>query len=200
VLELLREAEALAERRNDDARRGRVCAFMTNIHTRLGDPDEALVSGGRALEIAARLGDLRLRILATTYLVQAHFHRGEYARVVELATANLAARPRLGPRVLFAVNRPRSTIASGSRRPRPPRPFAGHPGCAEAIRLAEPTPRGLVGLAYHAAGTLSLVKGDWATALADRAPALVLGRGNRQRASSGHTRASPGVSVTRAWR
>ena len=63
ALERLREAEALAERLNDDRRRGRVCAFMTNVHSLLGELDEALVTGARALEIAGRLGDLRLRIL-----------------------------------------------------------------------------------------------------------------------------------------
>ena len=51
------------------------------------------MTGTRALEIAGRLGDLRLRILTTTYLEQAHYHRGEYERVVELATDNLAALP-----------------------------------------------------------------------------------------------------------
>ena len=59
----------------------------------LGELDEALVTGTRALEIAGRLGDLRLRILTTTYLEQAHYYRGEYERVVELATDNLAALP-----------------------------------------------------------------------------------------------------------
>ena len=93
MLERLREAEALAERLNDDRRRGRVCAFMTNTHSLLGELDEALVTGTRALEIAGRLGDLRLRILATSYLEQAHYFRGEYERVVELATDNLAALP-----------------------------------------------------------------------------------------------------------
>ena len=66
MLERLREAEALAERLNDDRRRGRVCAFMTSTHSLLGELDEALVTGTRALEIAGRLGDLRLRILATS--------------------------------------------------------------------------------------------------------------------------------------
>ena len=59
----------------------------------LGELDEALVTGTRALEIAGRLGDLRLRILTTTYLEQAHYFRGDYERVVELATDNLAALP-----------------------------------------------------------------------------------------------------------
>ena len=93
VLERLREAEALAERLNDDRRRGRVCAFVTNVHSLVGELDEALVTGTRALEIAGRLGDLRLRILTTTYLEQVHYFRGDYERVVELATDNLAALP-----------------------------------------------------------------------------------------------------------
>ena len=46
-----------------------------------------------ALEIAGRLGDVRLRILSTSYLEHAHYLRGEYERVVALATDNLAALP-----------------------------------------------------------------------------------------------------------
>jgi hypothetical protein len=68
---------------------------MTNVHSALDELDEALVTGTRALEIAGRLGDLRLRILATTYLEQAHFYRGEYERVVELATDPRRAARRL---------------------------------------------------------------------------------------------------------
>jgi DNA-binding SARP family transcriptional activator/tetratricopeptide (TPR) repeat protein len=168
VRALLREAEALAERLNDDGRRGRVCAFMTNVHSRLDEPDEALVSGMRALEIAGRLGDLKLRILATTYLEQAHYYRGEYARVVELATDNLAALPRDWVHEFFGSNQPPSvndrvrlllSLAHLGR-------FAEASEYeAEAIQLAEPTQHAYtVGLVYHAASTLYLVKGDWAKA------------------------------------
>ena len=59
MLECLREAEALAERLNDDRRRGRVYAFMTVTHSLRGELDEALASGSRALEVAGRLDDLR---------------------------------------------------------------------------------------------------------------------------------------------
>jgi class 3 adenylate cyclase/tetratricopeptide (TPR) repeat protein len=82
TLERLREAESLAERLNDDRRRGRVWAFLTNVHNNLGDLDEALVTGTRALDIAGRLGDLRLSLLSTSYLEQAHYLRGEYERVM----------------------------------------------------------------------------------------------------------------------
>ena len=93
MLEHLREAEALAERLKDDRRRGQVCAFMTTVLSTLNELDEALATGTRALEIAQRLGDLRLRILTTSYLEQAYYYRGEYERVVEFATDNLAALP-----------------------------------------------------------------------------------------------------------
>ena len=97
-LERLREAETFAERLHDDRRRGRVCAFMTPAHGHLGELDEALASGTRALEIAGVLGDLPLRILSTSLLEQAYYYRGEYERVVELAhrqPRGVARRPAL---------------------------------------------------------------------------------------------------------
>src|ERR1700692_2181846 len=50
MLECLRGAEALAARLNADRRRGRVYAFMTISQSMLGELDEALVTGSRALE------------------------------------------------------------------------------------------------------------------------------------------------------
>jgi class 3 adenylate cyclase/tetratricopeptide (TPR) repeat protein len=167
ALERLREAETLAARLNDDRRRGRVCAFMTIIHYLLGELDEALVTGTRTLEIAGRLGDLRLRILTTSYLGQVHYSRGEYERVVELATDNLAALPADWVYETFGATQPASvydrvwlavSLAQLGR-------FAEAAEYeAEAIRLAQPTQHAYtIGLA-HAAGTLHLLKGDWAKA------------------------------------
>jgi len=168
MLERLREAGALAERLNDDRRRGRVCAFMTNTHSQLGELDEALVTGTHALEIAGRLGDLRLRILTTSYLEQAHFNRGEYERVVELATDNLAALPAEWVYEYFGNAAPASvfdrswlvmSLAQLGRVAEAAEPLA------EAIRLAESTHHAFtVGLAHWAAATLHLFKGDWAKA------------------------------------
>ena len=99
------------------------------------------MSGARALEIAGRLGDLRLRILATTYLEQAHYFRGDYERVVELATDNLAALPAdwvdeyFGLPAGTGIDR-FSLVMSLAELGR----FAeAAPYEAEAIRLAEPT-------------------------------------------------------------
>jgi tetratricopeptide (TPR) repeat protein len=93
ALEHLHEAEALAEKLDDDSRRGRVCVFMTNVHALLGEVEEALAWGARSLTFARRLDDSRLRIQTTSYLEQVHYYQGAYARAVELATDNLAALP-----------------------------------------------------------------------------------------------------------
>jgi DNA-binding NtrC family response regulator/tetratricopeptide (TPR) repeat protein len=168
-LEHVREAETLAERLNDDRRRGRVYLALCNAHALLGELDEALVAGTRALEIAGRIGDLRLRILAPTYLAQAHFYRGDFERTVELATDSLAALP--ADRVhepfgyspipisvycrLWVVH----SLAELGR-------FAeAAPYEAELLRLAGPTQHAFtVGEAHNAASWLHLRKGDWATA------------------------------------
>ena len=165
TLDRLNEAEALAERLHDDRRRGRVAALMTNAHTVLGELDEALVTGSRALEIAGRLGDLRLRILATTYLEQAHYYQAEYARVVQLATSNLAALPTEWVYEYLGAASPPSIydrcrlVMSLSELGR----FAeAAEHGAEAVRLAEPTRHPhTIGWASYAVATLHHLKGDW---------------------------------------
>jgi len=168
ALERLREAEALAERLNDDRQRGRVSATLTNLHSLLGELDEALGTGNRALGIAGRLGDLRLLILGTTYLEQAHYFRGEYERVVELATSNLAVLPAEWTYEYFGASAPPAVndrcwlVLSLVQLGR----FAeAAEHAAEAIRLAEPTQHATtVGLAHRASGMLHLSRGEWARA------------------------------------
>jgi tetratricopeptide (TPR) repeat protein len=112
---------------------------------------------------------LRLRLLTPSYLEQAHYLRGEYEQVIELATDNLATLPADWVYEYFVgVSTPTAVWDRG---------WLGvslaHLGrfaeaaayVAEAIRLAEPTYRAFpVGVAYRAAGTLHLLKGDWAMA------------------------------------
>jgi class 3 adenylate cyclase/tetratricopeptide (TPR) repeat protein len=169
TLENAREAETLAEGLNDDRRRGRVCVALINAHSLLGELDEALVTGTRALAIAGRLGDLRLRILATGYLAQAHWYRGDFERAVELATESLGALPAdwvyepFGnspvPMSVFIRMWLVLSLADLGR-------FAeAAPHEAELLRLAGPTQHAFtVGEAYNTASVLYLRKGDWATA------------------------------------
>ena len=164
-LECVREAEALAERSEDDRRRGRVWVSLASRQSQLGELDEALAFGTRALATARELGDLELRRLTTTILAQTHYYRSDYERVVELATDNLTASPadsvdKSSPswtarsfvdRLWLLVSLTqlgRFTEAAEQE--------------AEAIRLAELTPIPLrIGQAHVAAGSLHLFKGDW---------------------------------------
>jgi class 3 adenylate cyclase/DNA-binding SARP family transcriptional activator/sugar phosphate isomerase/epimerase len=169
MFECLREAEALAERLNDDRRRGRVYAFMTVAHSFRGELSEALAAGTRALEAAGRLDDLRLRIVTTSLLVQVHQARGEYDRVIELATGNLAALPADWVHETFGLGGPPSVwdrgclIMSLAELGR----FAEAARYeAEAISLAEPTQHAFtISMALFAASVFHLLKGDWAQAL-----------------------------------
>jgi class 3 adenylate cyclase/tetratricopeptide (TPR) repeat protein len=168
ALERLREAETLSEQLNDDHRRARVCSVLMTLHTLLGEMEEAVATGTRALEMAGRLGDLRLRIPTTSYLEQAQYYRGEYERVVELATDALAVLPADWVYEHFGMVAPASVYARawlvislaelgrfGEA--------AAH--AAEAIRIAEATHHAYtIGLAHRAAGTLHLLAGDWARA------------------------------------
>jgi class 3 adenylate cyclase/tetratricopeptide (TPR) repeat protein len=168
MLEQLREAEAVAERLQDDRRRGQVYALMTTVHSTLDELDEALVTGTRALEIAERLGDLRLRIVATSHLEQVYHYRGEYRHVFEFAPDNLAlpadwVHEYFGMAALpsvFGRAYPIMSLAELGRF------VQAAKYAAEAIRLAESTQHVFtIGWAYFAALMLHLVKGDWAEAL-----------------------------------
>ena len=178
MVEHLQEAERLAERMNDDSRLGRVCAFMTTALSTLDEMDEALRTGTRAVEIARRLGDLRLQILATTLLQQAHYYRGDYERVVELGIDNISALPPDWVHEYFGMTVPASVVdrawmtlslAELGRFGEAAR-YA-----AEAIQLAEPTQHAFtIGWARFAASILHLAKGEWAKALSVAEPWIMM--------------------------
>jgi tetratricopeptide (TPR) repeat protein len=166
-LKRLREAGALAERLGDDRRRGHVGAFMASAHASFGDPEQAIVTGNRALAIARRLGDAAIGMVVTNALEQAHYYRGDYARVVELATNNLAVLPadeRLHDHVLVffappSIHDRRWLTFSLAQLGR----FAEARGYeSEAIRFAEATQiPAMVAYVHHAAGVHHLIAGDW---------------------------------------
>jgi class 3 adenylate cyclase/tetratricopeptide (TPR) repeat protein len=168
MLEHLREAEALAGRLKDEVRRGRVCGFMTTVLSTLDELDEALVTGTRAMEIAQRVGDLRLGVVATSCLEQVYYYRGEYERVAKVATENLAALPAEWINEYFGLAVPTSVagltwlIMSLAELGR----FAEATRYqAEAIQIAEPTEHAhTIGWAHLAATMHHLLKGDWAKA------------------------------------
>ena len=168
ALEALREAETLAERLNDEPRQGWICVATTRARSLLGELDEALASGTRALEIAGRIGDPRLRFIATASLGGTYYYGTEYERVVALATDDFNALPAewvsepLGALILPSVlNRGWLTMSLAELG----RFSEAAEAAAEAIRLAAPPQNAwTVGQARWAAGTLYLLRGDWATA------------------------------------
>jgi class 3 adenylate cyclase/tetratricopeptide (TPR) repeat protein len=177
MLDHLREAEVLAERLKDDHRLGQVYALMTTVHSTLDELDEALATGTRALEIARRLGDLKLRIVATSHLEQAYHYRGEYRHVFEFAPDHLAlpadwVHEYFGmaalPSVFGRAYPIMSLVELGK--------FAeAAKYAAEAIQIAESTQHVFtIGWAYFAASMLSLVKGDWAEARARVEPWITM--------------------------
>ena len=97
----------------------------------------------RTKRVRADKGLTLLRILTTTYLEQAHFFRGEYKLVIELATDNLAALPAAWVyRTPAGINTP-----------------------AAVYDRSWPTQHAFtVGLAHFAPGTLHLIEDDWAKA------------------------------------
>ena len=168
MLEHLREAEAISERLNDDLRRGWVCAFMTTVLSTFDELDEALAIGNRALDIARRFGDRKLHIVSTSYLVQAHYYRGDYEQGSELATDDLAVLPDHWTHEYFGMAVPASIfdraylIMSLGEIGK----FAeAEKYEAEAIQLVEATQHTYaVAWACFAASMLHLDKGDWANA------------------------------------
>jgi tetratricopeptide (TPR) repeat protein len=168
MLECLREAEALAERLKDDHRLGQVCAFMTTVQATLDELEEAVATGTRALEIAERLGDLRLRIVAASHLGQAYYYMGEYESVIEFAGDSLAALPADWAQENFGTTVPPSVVgrtylmmglAELGRFPESARYEA------ETIQLGEATRHAFtIAWAYFGASVCRLLKGDWAKA------------------------------------
>jgi tetratricopeptide (TPR) repeat protein len=165
LLERLREAETIARRLNDRGRLGHVCMMMANGHAVLGNLDEALTAGTRALAIAEATGDLKLRIDATDSLAQMHYFRGEYERVVALASHTLA----VAPAHLMHDPLESSPVLTVFERCRLVMSLAQLGRFAEAtrqealaIRVTKPTQHAFtIGLVQWAAAILPLLRGAW---------------------------------------
>ncbi len=88
IIEHLREAERLAQTLGDDARLGRVSAYLADYFRQVGEHDRAISAGERALAIARRLDDLTLEIASNTYLGHACQNTGQYRRAIPLFQRN----------------------------------------------------------------------------------------------------------------
>jgi tetratricopeptide (TPR) repeat protein len=80
----LREAEALAARLGDLPRLGRAASYLTSHALAVGDHEGAIAAGGRALDIAERLGDADLQLTTQFRLGQLYANLGDYRRAAEV--------------------------------------------------------------------------------------------------------------------
>jgi class 3 adenylate cyclase/tetratricopeptide (TPR) repeat protein len=169
MADMLNEAEAEAELLQDQRRLGQVAAYMTQCFWWTGQPERAVESGRRAIDIAQTLGDRALEELATQRLGQAYASLGEYRRAVEAFGLHMERietssphrhSPSSGPRT--AANRawmawclaPLGDFAESSAHAK------------EAVQLAEMGQHDLsLAMTYSGASRPHLLQGDFTTAV-----------------------------------
>jgi len=168
LLEHLREAEVIAERLHDEARQGRVSAFMSRHYLQVDDLDHAFTAGTRAVQIAQKQEDLGLSLFAASSLVEVHYQRGDLSRATKLANDVLEALPESWVLRTFGSATPVSIYTRYYL-------ILGLAGLgrfdeaavseAETIQLAEKTQHAFtIGFAHNAAAILHVARGDWPTA------------------------------------
>jgi cytochrome P450/class 3 adenylate cyclase len=92
IVEVLRDAEKLADRLGDRARQGRVSASMATWYWCIGDPDRALECGQRALAMAEVLEDGALEAVSNHRVGEAHVSLGNYRQAIASFERNLELR------------------------------------------------------------------------------------------------------------
>jgi class 3 adenylate cyclase/tetratricopeptide (TPR) repeat protein len=169
ISEVLREAEALASALDDPRRLGQVSLFMTIHFYAMGDPDQAVAAGQRALALATASGEVGLHAVANTYLGMAYHAQSEYQLAIACCRRAVAAldgtlrRERLGQFILPAVSARAFLAESLAEVGR----FAeGLALGEEGLRIAEEVGhQGSLMYAYMGAGIPSLRQGDLPQAL-----------------------------------
>jgi class 3 adenylate cyclase/tetratricopeptide (TPR) repeat protein len=169
ILAYLREAESLAAALDDRRRLGQVSIFLTQHFFRMGDYDQAIAAGQRALTLATASGEVVLQALANRYLGVAYQFQGDYRRAIDCLRQTLASiedaqrHERFGqaylPAVLSRAWLARSYAELGS--------FAeGRAFGDEGLRIAEAVAHpGSLMWASWGVGLLALRQGDLCRAL-----------------------------------
>ena len=92
IIEVLRDAEKLADVLGDQRRQGQGSASMATWYWCIGDPDRALECGERALAMATALEDPALEALANHRAGEAHVSLGNYRKAIDSFERNLERR------------------------------------------------------------------------------------------------------------
>ena len=84
ILDLLRAAEALAERLDDLQRLGQIAAYLCLTFSATGEPQRAIAAGQRALALATSSGAFDIQIAAQTHLGIAYHLAGDFRQALDV--------------------------------------------------------------------------------------------------------------------
>jgi len=74
----LREAEKLVAKLENPSKLAWTSAYIARDLALIGRPDEAMITGRRALALGEEIGDTDLQIISRSYIGQTHYNLGEY--------------------------------------------------------------------------------------------------------------------------
>ncbi|HKW93251.1 MAG TPA: adenylate/guanylate cyclase domain-containing protein, partial [Methylomirabilota bacterium] len=176
----LTEAGELARRAGDQQRLCVVSAFLTNYYHLMGDLARAVATGEAALPIAAKEKEPQARILLNAYLGWAYLTQGHYAKAIGVSRANLEMLRGALERERFGAASPPSvysrTCLASALAEMGELEEAEHVA-ADGLRIAdEMGHRFSLIYAHLGVGTVHLVRGDHAAAIAVLERALALCR------------------------
>ena len=178
IVEILRQAEILAETLDDPRRLGWVSAYMTQYFWTRGDQNRALALGERTIALAMAGGDFAFQVTTNYYLGAIYTARGDYGRAIDILQWNVVSlvgerlRERFGLPGLASIHSRFFLAWSLAELGE----FVEGKTCAEeAVQIAEAADHAFsLDVAYRGVSLLFLYKGDFhrAVPVLERAIAL----------------------------
>jgi tetratricopeptide (TPR) repeat protein len=86
----LRAAEALAERRDDNQRLGRIACYLCLFFSVMGEHDRAIAVGQRALTLATTSGAFDIQVVAQANLGSAYYRVGDFWQALDVSRQVMA--------------------------------------------------------------------------------------------------------------
>jgi class 3 adenylate cyclase/tetratricopeptide (TPR) repeat protein len=83
TFELLRAAEAIAERLGDDRRLGRIAGYLCAYFSHVGEHDRTMTAGQRAFALATTSGVSDIQVWPQTPLGQAYYYGGDWRQALD---------------------------------------------------------------------------------------------------------------------
>ena len=101
IIDILREAEALAQTLDDQRRLGRVSVLISHDLWTGRDLEHALATGHRVLDLAIAAGDMNLQVMAYFVLGEVYYDMGDYHQAMDMLRRNVEALDHAGSQERF---------------------------------------------------------------------------------------------------